>query len=114
VSDLPSGIPEVVDATTGSLVKVGDIPGYAQAIIHLHQHRTELAAKSAAARGKVKREFSVAAMTDRWLARLPTAPATPPAWPKRWRLTAPLAASGAFHYSPPMRILRRLAMRVRK
>ena len=71
VSELPAGIPEMVDKTTGILVPVDNVAGYARAIIHLHAHRDELAAKSAAARARVRTEFSVPAMTDRWLAAIP-------------------------------------------
>ena len=113
VSDLKSGIPEVVDASNGMLVPVNDVAGYASAIIHLHEHRDELAAKSAAARERVQKEFSVAAMTDRWLAAFPAPPASPPIWPLRWKISAPLPAKNPLHFSPPMRFLRRMAARLR-
>jgi len=113
VSDLESGIREVVDETVGVLVPVNDVSGYARAIIRLHEHREELAAKSATARARVQREFSVAAMTDRWLAALP--PAKPPIefWPARWRIQAILAAGNPLHFSRPVRMLRRIAARMR-
>jgi glycosyltransferase involved in cell wall biosynthesis len=113
VSELESGIPEVVDKTNGMLVPVNDVAGYARAIIHLHEHRDELAAKSAASRERVKTKFSVEAMTDRWLAALPATAAPPPAWPKSWKITALLAASHPIYFSPPMRALRRVAARLR-
>jgi glycosyltransferase involved in cell wall biosynthesis len=109
VSDLKSGIPEVVDADNGILVPVNDVAGYARAIIHLHQHRDELAAKSAAARARVRQEFSVAAMTDRWLAAFPAPPVSPPVWPERRNISAPLTAAHPVYFSPPLRALRRLA-----
>jgi glycosyltransferase involved in cell wall biosynthesis len=114
VSDLPSGIPEVVDAGNGMLVPVDDVAGYARAIIHLHRHRDELAAKSAAARARVQTEFSVAAMTDRWLAAFPAMRGDIAPWPKRWRIQAPLTAGNAIYFSPPVRVIRRLAARFRK
>jgi glycosyltransferase involved in cell wall biosynthesis len=114
VSDLKSGIPEVVDATNGCLVPVNDVAGYARAIIHLHEHREELAAKSAAARARVQKEFSVNAMTDRWLAALPAPPSSTPVWPKRWQISAPLTAKNPVRFSRPMRVLRRIAARVRR
>ncbi len=113
VSDLPAGIPEMVDETTGILVPVDDVDGYARAIIHLHEHRDELAAKSAAAPERVKRKFSVAAMADRWLAALP-GPFPTVAWPTRWNIRAPLRDRRPFYFSPPMRILRRLAAKCRR
>jgi glycosyltransferase involved in cell wall biosynthesis len=114
VSDLKSGIPEVVDASNGCLVSVNNVAGYARAIIHLHEHRDELAAKSAAARARVQKEFSVAAMTDRWLAACPPAQTVTEPWPKRWRIQGPLTAGQSLHFSPPVRFLRRVAARLRK
>lgn|SRR5487761_2402258 len=114
VSDLKSGIPEVVDVRNGCLVPVNDVAGYARAISHLHEHRDELAAKSAAARRRVQKEFSVAAMTDRWLAALPSSSAIIEPWPERWKITSPLVAKNPFHFSPLVRALRRVAARLRK
>jgi glycosyltransferase involved in cell wall biosynthesis len=113
VSDLKSGIPEVVDPGNGCLVPVNDVSGYASAIINLHAHRGELAAKSAAARARVQTKFSVAAMTDRWLTTFPTSPIASPVWPQRWRIAAPMAARNPLYFSPPLRFLRRLAVQLR-
>jgi glycosyltransferase involved in cell wall biosynthesis len=113
VSDLESGIRDVVDAMTGIPVPVNDVPGYARAIIHLHEHRDELAAKSAAARARVKSEFSVAAMTDRWLAALPQNAPAISRWPDDWKIQPPLAIRHPVYYSPPVRVLRRLAKKFR-
>jgi glycosyltransferase involved in cell wall biosynthesis len=111
VSDLKSGIPEIVDSSTGFLVPINDVAGYARTIIHLHGHRGELAAKSAAASARVQRGFSVAAMTDRWLAVFPAPPIISPVWPNRWRISAPLATEKPIFFSPPMRGLRRSVKR---
>ena len=113
VSDLPSGIPEVVDQTNGLLVPVNDVAGYASAIIHLHGHRDELAAKSAAAHLRVQQRFSVTAMTDRWLDVLPATPAPLSVWPQRWSIQAPVPCSKNVFYSSPVRVLRRLEKKVR-
>jgi glycosyltransferase involved in cell wall biosynthesis len=114
VSDLESGVSEVVDTTNGLLVPVNDVEGYARAIVHLHQHRDELAVKSTAARARVKTEFSVAAMTDRWLAAFPKAFPAIGAWPTDWDIKAPLPARHPIYFSQPMRMLRRLAARFRR
>ena len=114
VSDLKSGIPEVVDASNGILVPLDEVAGYALAIIYLHAHREELAVKSAAARERVQKDFSVAAMTDRWLAALPVTKAGLVAWPKSWRITAPLTDAKPLYFSPPMRALRRMAAKFRR
>ena len=114
VSDLPAGIPEMVDKTTGILVPVDDVAGYARAIIHLHEHREELAAKSAAARERVKTKFSIEAMTDGWLAAFPPTTAPISDWPQQWSITAPLVARHPVYFSPPLRVLRRLAAKFRR
>ncbi len=111
-SDLPAGIPEMVDHTTGMLVSVNDVAGYARAIIHLHKNRDELAAKSVASRARVKNKFSVEAMTDGWLAQLPIKP-TETDWPLRWRIKIPLAAHNPLYFTKPVRWLRRLAMAIK-
>jgi glycosyltransferase involved in cell wall biosynthesis len=113
VSDLKSGIPEVVDSRNGCLVPVDDVAGYARAIIHLHQQRGELAAKSTAARARMQSEFSVAAMTNRWLAAFPATSTAPPIWPNRWKIAAPKVADNPMHFSSPMRALRRIAIKLR-
>ncbi len=111
-SDLPAGIPEMVDPTTGMLVPVNDVVGYARAIIHLHEHRDELAAKSTAARARVKKKFSVEAMTDGWLAQFPVqTPVTD--WPKKWRIKIPLTAKNPFYFTQPVRWLRRQAIGIK-
>ena len=109
VSDLTSGIPEVVDSSTGILVPVNDIGGYARAIVHLHQHRDELEKKSVAARERVKKEFSVEAMTDRWLSVFPKEFPKIGEWPSSWKIKAPLPARHPVYFSPLLRMLRRIA-----
>ena len=54
VSDLPSGIPEVVDASTGFRVAIGDIDGFVAAIIALDRDRDRLEAMSRAARERAR------------------------------------------------------------
>jgi glycosyltransferase involved in cell wall biosynthesis len=114
VSDLESGIRDVVTAANGMLVPVDDVEGYARAIIHLHEHRDELAAKSAAAHERVRTDFSVEAMADRWLAALPKNTPATGRWPDDWKIQPPLNARHPVYFSPPMRILRRLAAKLRQ
>ena len=108
---LPSGIPEVVNDSNGILVPIDDVAGYARGIIHLHEHPDELAAKSLAARSRVEAEFSVEAMTDRWLSVFPKKFSTIGDWPARGKILAPLPARHPIYFSPPMRVIRRLAMK---
>jgi glycosyltransferase involved in cell wall biosynthesis len=112
VSDLESGIRDVVNSTNGTLVPVNDVDGYARAIIRLHEHRDELAAKSIAAHERVNKEFSVEAMADRWLKAIP-APSHGVQWPTTWRIRPPLTESSNPRFWPPVRVLRRLAAKCR-
>jgi glycosyltransferase involved in cell wall biosynthesis len=114
VSNLKSGVSEVVNQSNGCLVPVNETTGYAKAIIHLHKHRDELAAKSASARARVQNEFSVAAMTDRWLAALASPPALPPAWPPEEKIFPLVFAKNQILFSPAIRALRRAAAKLRR
>jgi len=107
VSDLASGIREVVDETNGRRVAPDNHPGYAEAIIWLHEHRDEMNRLSQNAQARVRREFSVGAMTDRWLRALPPSPRLDVNWPDRWSVSAPLDSRRQLRFSLPGRILRR-------
>jgi glycosyltransferase involved in cell wall biosynthesis len=114
VSDLESGIRDVVDDGNGCLVPVDDTSGYARALVHLHRNRGELAAKSGAAHARVREHFSVSAMADRWLAEIPSPLTAIEPWPKHFKIKAPLTAGkNLLHFSAPMRVLRRMAARLR-
>jgi glycosyltransferase involved in cell wall biosynthesis len=114
VSDLPSGIGEVVNETTGKRVDPDNISGYAATIVWLHQHRAEMRRLSHNAREKVRREFSVTAMTDRWLAVLPRVPRFEISWPKSWSIRPILSAQNKWRFSTPMRVVRRGLVRFRR
>jgi glycosyltransferase involved in cell wall biosynthesis len=113
VSELPSGIRELVDETTGRRVAPDNVTGYAEAIIWLHEHRDAMGRMSANARTRVVREFSTSAMADRWLGAFPQA--TPPGivWPSSWSIKPPLQMENLLRFSRPGRVLRRLALRLR-
>ena len=113
VSDLPSGIREVVDGRRGILVAPENIAGYAAAIIQLHRNRDQLRSFSQAAREKVRSGYSIAAMTDRWLAALPPGPATISPWPDKIAVRPILGMSHPWRFSAPMRQARRLVLRLK-
>jgi glycosyltransferase involved in cell wall biosynthesis len=113
VSDLPSGIGEIVEETTGKRVSPDNTPGYADAIIWLHGHREALQSLAQNAQERVRREFSVGAMADRWLAALPPAPKSDVVWPDRWSIRAPLGSERQLRFSPAARILRRWLIKFR-
>ena len=81
VSDLPSGMREVVNAETGILVDPENIDGYAAAILQLDSDREDLARKSLAAGRLVRKGFSCEAMADRWLKMLNELPSAAAPWP---------------------------------
>jgi glycosyltransferase involved in cell wall biosynthesis len=112
VSDLKSGISEVVDATNGKRVAPEDVQGYAREIAWLHHHRAELSELSKNARQRVSRDFSAQAMTDRWLNSLPPNLVKPDNWPDHWHPEAPLMLGPGFRFTMPGRFLRRLRLRL--
>lgn len=111
VTALESGIPEIVNEGNGILVPVDDIPGYARAMIHLHENREELAAKRVSARRSVYPAFTIAAMADRWIdfatTLATTSLAAVPEWPSEFKVKPPLGGESAFRFSPLARFFRR-------
>jgi len=108
VSDLPSGIPEVVTDNTGALVDPYNVQGYADAIIRLGRKRDELHKKSAAARRVVEKDFSVVKMADRWIELLDQFSPQSTSWPRNPVVLPPITNSGSLHFSKYLRPLRRL------
>jgi hypothetical protein len=102
---------EVVDQTTGLLVNVNDVAGYARAIHWLHTHRAELEKMSQVASERIRAEFSIPIMTDQWLAMVPPPKATD-AWPSRFALQRPFIHSWPWAFTEPFRTIRRIARRL--
>lgn len=113
VSNLKSGLAEVLDPSSGFLIPVEEIEGYARAIIHLHKNREELASKANAAKKRVENQFSSAAMTERWLATLPKNPPVLHYWSDSLNVKPPLGLEKSPRYRPIIRPLRRLIARLR-
>jgi glycosyltransferase involved in cell wall biosynthesis len=111
VSDLASGIRTVVTEERGIRVPIAQTEGYAAAIIRLHQQRDTLAAFSREAAMKVRQEYSIAAMTDRWLAALP-AKGIAVNWPERFAIHPILVARKPWQFSPLGRVVRRSLLRL--
>ena len=110
VTDLESGISEVVDTSNGLLVPVDNIAGYAQAMIHLHNDRTELAAKRTLARSSVFPAYSISAMADRWLHLAGKASGNISQWPANIEVMTPMGSESNWRLTKPGRALRRLGM----
>jgi glycosyltransferase involved in cell wall biosynthesis len=113
VSDLPSGIRELVDETTGIRIPPQEVHGYMAAIIQLHQQRDRMIQLSRAAREKVRNEFSTAAMTDRWLNAIPVDSGPTIVWPEKIKVKPIFCASNRWMFSPPVRWVRRAMVRFR-
>jgi glycosyltransferase involved in cell wall biosynthesis len=112
VSDLPSGIREVVDETTGRLVNVNDIAGYARSVHWLHTHRQEMTRMSRAAEQRVRDQFSIHAMTDQWLTMAPAQSAGPANWPRKFAIRRPLVHPWPWAFFEPFRTARRVVKRL--
>jgi glycosyltransferase involved in cell wall biosynthesis len=112
VSHLPSGIRELVDNETGRRVAPDDVPGYAREVIWLHEHRKEMSRLSTNARERVYSDYSVGAMTDRWLNACQSAPPRKE-WPRKWKVEAPLKSPGSFRFTRMGRFLRRMRLKLR-
>ena len=113
VSDLKSGLSEVVYGSCGFPISINDTQGYARAIIKLHMNREELAAKSFSAHQRVVKRFSSEAMTDRWLSTLVDLPCINPCWPETGSIFPPMSTPKSLRYSPMLLPLRRLAASLR-
>lgn len=114
VSDLKSGIREVLDESTGICVPLHDTPAYGRAITWLDQHRSEAKRLSENARERVRKEFSVAAMTDRWLATFPKTTPELTGWPSVWDVKPPLGSENHFRFWAIGRLLRRAVSALRR
>jgi colanic acid/amylovoran biosynthesis glycosyltransferase len=113
VSDLPSGVREVVNAETGILVNPENVDGYAAAILKLDSDREELAKKGLAASRLVRNGFSCEAMADRWLKMLHELPSAPTEWPVSQKVTYSIMMRRlGFPFLPAVRFVAKLINRV--
>ncbi len=112
VSDLPSGIRELLDDNCGRLVRPENIGGYSEAIAWLYQHPEDWQRLSLNAHEKMVRNYSTRAMAERWLAAFPPGDAGIN-WPERWRVRPPLDHKNTLYFSAPARVFRRMALRLR-
>jgi glycosyltransferase involved in cell wall biosynthesis len=114
VSDLTSGIREVVNDSCGICVPVHEMVGYAKAIIQLDQNRRAARTFSENARERVTKEFSVAAMVDRWLGAFPKDSSGSINWPSAWDIKPPLGVEKDLRFSMLGRVARRLVFALRR
>jgi glycosyltransferase involved in cell wall biosynthesis len=111
VSDLQSGIREVVNNDNGLLVPMNEIEGYAKAIISLAGNRPELLRMSSLARSSVSGRFSISAMAIRWLEAIQAVPIAPSlSWPDL-PVSGPLVSKNSLYFCKALRPVRRMILR---
>jgi glycosyltransferase involved in cell wall biosynthesis len=114
VSDLPSGISEVVNERNGIRVPIHDEQGYVNAVLKLAEDRDMLNLFSEEAKISVRQSHSTAAMTRRWEEMLAQyAPKSAPTWKSTCRATVPMEVAHRWDLQPWLRPVRRLVKRMR-
>jgi len=109
VSDLSSGIRDVVAEGAGIRVPPDQIDGYATAIIELSRDRSRLAAMARCAQDRVRQEFSIASMAKRWINFLEALPqGERPVWPSKLHLLPLHLDEPHWRFHPIFRPLRRV------
>ncbi len=114
VSDLPSGISEVVNDRNGIRVAIDDEAGYAAAVVRLARDRSLLASMSVCAGDEVRQSHSTEAMARRWVDMLEAhLPSELPQWQATCKATAPMELDGQWKFSPALRPVRKLLKRLK-
>ena len=111
VSDVESGMRQVVSEQTGILVPVGDVPAAADAISRLARDPARQTALSAAASKLVRAEYSASRMAQSYLDLIGTPATAVAAWPADVNVPAPMIVQPAWLYSGLARRARRLLKR---
>ena len=111
VSDLESGMRELVTAETGIRVPVGDISAAANAITGLARDSARQAGISAAASDYVRRSFSAAIMGERHLKLITALSKGDPIWPAKVNIPIPLSLENHWTSTAWARPIRRLLRR---
>lgn len=115
VSNLPSGISEVVNERNGIRVAIDDEAGYAAGVVRLAKDRSLLAAMSAHASREVRESHSTEAMAHRWVEMLEAhLPAQLPQWQATCTATAPMELDGQWRFSPTLRPVRKMLKRLKR
>jgi hypothetical protein len=114
VSDLPSGISEVVNDRNGIRVPIHDEQGYVNAVLQLAADRDLLNSLSTEAKEAVRQSHSTAAMTRRWEEMLAQyGPAEAPVWKSTCKATVPFEVAHRWYLKPWLRPVRALIKRMR-
>ena len=112
ISDIASGVRDVVDPANGMLVPIDAIEGYARAILWLHGHREALQKMRQEAHARVLAKHSTEAMTRQWLDYLQSRNPAGASWPRSFRVQPPREMAGSLRYHPLFRPLRRMLKKI--
>jgi len=112
VSDLASGIRDVVDETRGFRIPMGDVQAATDALLALYRDRSKLRQRSVAAMSFVRENYSADLMAERYLRLVRAVAKETPPWPQDVTIPVPLAVKHSWLFRGMMRILRRHLKRV--
>ena len=114
VSDLQSGIREVVSDRNGVRISVGDVAAAANAVISLAASPLKFAELSASASETVRRKYSAQQMAERYVGLISHLAKAPGAWPEDVQVSPPMMLGHQWLYRGLARRLRRVLQRVRQ
>jgi glycosyltransferase involved in cell wall biosynthesis len=112
VSDLASGIRDVVDETRGFRIPMGDVQAATDALLALYRDRSKLRQRSVAAMSFVRENYNADLMAERYLRLVRAVAKETPPWPQDVAIPVPLAVKHSWLFRGMMRILRRYLKRV--
>lgn len=112
VSDLPSGLAEVVDSNRGCLVPVGDVERAADAIVELCRDRTRLHSCAAQAMHFAREHYSADAMAEKYCRLVNEFSSPSQDWPASVSIPTPKGISPAWLYAGAPRMARRWLKRM--
>ena len=106
VSDLESGIRDVISESCGIRIRTGDVAAAADAIIRLNADRQRLQLMAQAASKIARTEFNAGRMAGKYLELVESAAGSRTVWPQKVSISAPMGLS-PFLFSGLPRIGRR-------
>jgi glycosyltransferase involved in cell wall biosynthesis len=114
VSDLPSGIREVVTPSTGVRVPTGDVEAAARAIEELASNREHLAALAKEAQLLARAHYNAERMVERFMTLIEDLGSPPfeEAWPEKVSVPTPLMLRHPWLFTGTPRRIRRLIKRL--
>jgi glycosyltransferase involved in cell wall biosynthesis len=108
VSDLESGIRQIVPDDAGIRVPLGDVSAAAEAILGLEKDRTRIKIMSDAAY-RIGREFSAERMADHYLKLIEELNPKTAAWPENVSIPTPLGLRHPWMFNGIPRVIRRIS-----